>query len=425
MLTFILILLSLTIIAIWLDALCAAINSLSGGYIRSLEEDRTKNAEKWLKEQNEYSINLRALSYVSSIGFTCICYNKILDSQELLFRDQQLQDVKQLGLFLLLIFLFLVLKETLGGIWFSYYRYNLLRFSLPIIDILRLALKPYELLLLHSYNSAHKQDDSAADAQAEVSAENEILSLVEDDEKGELEEDERRMIKGVFDLNDKIAREAMTPRVDVKAVELSISISEAHKAFVSTNFSRLPVYKEKIDAIVGVIFARDFLDTVKVENSNLPKIMHNVHRVEENTPLDELLESFKKTQNHMAIVVDQYGGTSGIITIEDILEEIVGEIMDEFDDAAEEYNVALDDEGNLTSDARASIDLINERLQGPQLAEEEDYDTIGGYIYSEVSRIPLAGERIELKDYFAVILDADERSIISLKLIPKMSEEEA
>ena len=286
-------------------------------------------------------------------------------------------------------------------------------------------LKPYELLLLHSYNSAHKQDDSTADTPVEVSAENEILSLVEGDEKGELEEDERRMIKGVFDLNDKTAREAMTPRVDVEAVDMSISVSAAHKAFVSTNFSRLPVYKEKIDEIVGVIFARDFLDTEKVQKNTLPKIMHNVHRVDENTPLDELLESFKKTQNHMAIVVDQYGGTSGIITIEDILEEIVGEIMDEFDDAAEEYNVTLDDEGNLTSDARASIDLINEKLQGPPLVEEEDYDTIGGYIYSEVSRIPLAGERIELKDYFAEILEADERSIISLKLIAKASEEEA
>ena len=140
--------------------------------------------------------------------------------------------------------------------------------------------------------------------------------------------------------------------------------------------------------------------------------------------LDILLEEFKESQNHFAVVLDPYGGTAGIITIEDILEEIVGEIRDEYDDIGEEYEIKSLQGGEMILDAKAAIHDINKSLDETFLPESDDFDTIGGYIYTQISRIPVRGETIQLEKFDAHILHADDRSIIKIKLIPRKTAED-
>jgi putative hemolysin len=405
-------------VAIWLEAVRSAINSLSGGYVRSLDEKKARKAELWNKDKKAYSFVLRALSFILTISFTCFIYHVSFVKPLYTFENDQVQTIKQLIVFALLHCLYLICREAIGAVWLSTYRYSLLKLSMPIINILRMILKPYELILQNSYKHTKKNEEKNHDDQ-EASAEDEILSLVENDDKSQLEDDERRMIQGVFDLNDKIVKEAMTPRIDVIGINIDQTPEEAIKALSSTNFSRLPVYEENLDNIKGLIYAKDFLDQRNISSKNLKSYLHKSVLVPESTPLDDLLEEFRRSHHHMAIVQDEYGGTNGIITIEDILEEIVGEILDEYDDIDSEYEITSHEDESYTIDAKATIDDINKVITGPKLPDEDDFDNIGGCIYTAISRIPTQGEIIQLQDYEVCILAADERSILKIKLSPK------
>jgi len=421
---FLAILTILIVLAVWLDAVRAAINSLSGGYVRSLDENKRERAETWLNEQKEYGFILRSLSFLTTVTFTCYTYFYIVIEPIIVINIETIQNIKKAVVFFLLMFLFLILKETLGTVWFSFYRYNLLRFSMPALKIIRVFLKPYEFVLMHSFKKAQEREEETPVDNKDSIAENEILSLVEKGDFGELEEDEIRMIKGVFDLNDKQAREVMTPRVDVEAIPSDSTIKQAIQKFVETNFSRLPVYEDKIDNIVGIIYAKDFIDDTKL-NGDLKSLYHKPHYIPGSKALDKVLDEFRVSQNHFAVVLDQYGGTAGIITIEDILEEIVGEILDEYDNRHEEYEISVNSEGEVIVDAKAAIHDINKTLDENLLSESDDFDTIGGCIYTKISRIPRRGETITLDNYDAEILHADERSIVKIKLIPREEEEES
>jgi putative hemolysin len=421
MTTIILTLAALTLVAVWLDAVRAAVSSLSGGYIRSLEENKREKAEKWLDKKRELGFTLRALSFITTAAFTVFCFHHTVIKPIYQFNNEALQNVKEITVFCLLLLLFLIFKETLGTVWISYYRYTLLRYSLPTINILRIPLKFYEIVLMHSFKKAKARED-IANEDKEVSPEDEILSLVEGDNSGKLEDDERRMIQGVFDLNDTLVREAMTPRVKVNAINCEKSLEEAKEELVKSNYSRLPVYEEKIDTIVGVLYAKDFLNKEKTKNGTIKSLMHEVMFTPETKPLDELLENFKKSQCHFAVVNDEFGGTAGIITIEDILEEIVGDIKDEYDYDEDEQIQVLKG-GGLIVDAEVTLGDINKLMPHNNIPDHDDYETISGCIYSELSRIPAVGEVIELNKYTAVILSADERSIIKLKLTPKLKDE--
>ena len=414
---------ALSAIAVWLDAVRAAVSSISGGYVRSLDENKRERAGKWLEQQKEYGFILRSLSFCTTVAFTCYTYYHVIINPFFTFKGDTFQITKRAFAFFLILVLYLILKETLGTIWISFYRYNLLKFSLPAIKVIRIFLKPYELILMYSFKKAGEREEVAPEENKDSIAENEILSLVEGDDNGELEEDEIRMIKGVFDLNDKVVKEVMTPRVKVEAIESKFTVKEAIDKFVETNLSRLPVYEDNIDNIVGILYAKDFIDEKKRQGS-LESLYHKPHVVSENRELDSLLEEFKSSQNHFAVVLDPYGGTSGIITIEDILEEIVGEILDEYDDISEEYEIKNLKDGELILDAKAAIHDINKTLDDTHLPESDDFDTIGGYIYTQVSRIPVKGEVIQLDSYQAHILHADERSIVKVKLTPNKPEED-
>ncbi|MCH2208499.1 MAG: hemolysin family protein [Lentisphaerales bacterium] len=401
--------------AIWLEASRSAVNSLSGGYIRSLEDIKSEKAEVWLKDKKPIAFALRSLSFLLTVCFTCYIYQISFITPLYTFKNDHLQSIKEILIFAGFHLIYLTLREVVGAIWLVPYRYTLLKISMPVINILRIFLKPYELILKDSYDRT-KNREVKHEEHKEVSAEDEILSLVENDDKSQLEEDERRMIQGVFDLNDKQVKEAMTPRTDVVGIAIDSTPKEALKKLAETNFSRLPVYDETIDKIKGVLYFKDFLTEEDISSKPLKKFLHKAVLVPEATPLDDLLEEFRRSHHHMAIVQDKYGGTSGIITIEDILEEIVGEILDEYDEIDEEYEISKQSDDSYNIDAKATITDINKILDSSKLPVSDDFNTIGGCIYSELSRIPTQGETIKIEDFSLTVLEADERSILKVKL---------
>jgi len=222
----------------------------------------------------------------------------------------------------------------------------------------------------------------------------EVLAVVEvGEEKGKIEEEEREMIHSIFELAQTAVREIMVPRVDMVAVERSSTVREALERITSQGHSRVPVYEERIDKIVGVVYAKDILRNPDEKALDLPveSVMREPFFVPEGKRVDDLMREFQREKVHLAIVVDEYGGTAGLVTLEDVLEEIVGEIEDEYD----REDVLFEKVGPDTAvvNAKIPIDDLNERFSIGLPADR--HDTLGGYLYDLVDRVPEEGESFE------------------------------
>ena len=232
-----------------------------------------------------------------------------------------------------------------------------------------------------------------------------------------MEETTGKMIRGILDLDETLVKEIMTPRVDVIGVELATSVKDLRKTIVSCGHSRIPVYERNIDSILGVVYSKNMLDDETVSDAtSLKDIMHEAVYIPESKNVDQLLKEFQQNKVHIAVVLDEYGGTAGIVTLEDILEEIVGEIADEFDGEEEEDQpLSVSEDGWLELDGRTELEDVGEVLD-LYLEEDEDNVTIGGFISSNLGRIPKPGEQIKLDDFEADIIDADERRLTKLRI---------
>lgn len=220
----------------------------------------------------------------------------------------------------------------------------------------------------------------------------ELLRLVEMEEsQGGIEADEREMIRSIFELEDTIAREVMVPRIDIVAISTEETVDDALALVVEKGFSRLPLYEDTIDNIVGVIYAKDLIRCLaEGRRPPLKEVARPPHFVPESKKADELLDELRKDKVHIAIVVDEYGGTAGIVTIEDLIEEIVGEIQDEYD--VEEPTIEMVSETEAIVDARVSLDQLNEMFHLG--IEGEDYDTVGGFLYDRLGKVPSPGDEV-------------------------------
>lgn len=230
-----------------------------------------------------------------------------------------------------------------------------------------------------------------------------LLTMVEmGEEDGAVLEEEHDMIIGVLEADETLVREIMVPRVDMVAVEVNDPVEEVLRKIVESGFSRIPVYENTTDNIVGVLYTKDLLASgllnhwSRQESISVGKIMRTAYFVPEAKNVADLLSEMKSLHIHLAIVVDEYGGTAGIVTIEDLLEEIVGEIQDEYDGDEEEGAIELD-EGEWLVDARLPIDEVNELLDVD--LPDDQVDTIGGLAYLWFGRIPATGEMVSQDDY--------------------------
>ncbi|MDD3953311.1 MAG: hemolysin family protein [Lentisphaeria bacterium] len=302
---------------------------------------------------------------------------------------------------------------------------RLLVFFLPLFKLATWLFSPLVFPLDIWIQRIREQDDDPLNL-GKVTAEDEILSLVEDDEEEEpgaasssgLELDEKRMLNGVINLDKTFVHEIMTPRVDMDVLPETASIEEMKKTIAETGHSRIPIYHQSIDSISGIVYAKDLLDDARVEKAaNVRAIAHSPVFIPESKNVSDLLDEFRQTRNHLAIVLDEYGGTAGVVTIEDILEEIVGEIRDEYDhDEPSTPEVPhLEEDGSLINDGRMTIWEVNQLLD-VEISEEQGFDTLGGYIMASQGKIPKKGEHLITEHLEIDIIDADRRKLILVKV---------
>lgn len=249
------------------------------------------------------------------------------------------------------------------------------------------------------------------------------LMFIEGEEAGAIEEEEREMIKGVIDFGTTTVREIMVPRIDMVAVSDDSSWEEISEVFERSGHSRLPVYHEKIDEVIGMLYVFDLMRAGKPPaGKSLREIIRPVAFVPESKKVQDLLHEFRQKQMFMAIVVDEYGGTAGLVTLEDVLEEIFGEIQDEYD--VEELPVANLGEGLFVLDARMHR-YEAEELLGIKLPEGE-YETVGGFVFEQLGRIPRKGESFQYDNFQVTILDATSRAVsrVKFQFVPAASRRE-
>lgn len=235
---------------------------------------------------------------------------------------------------------------------------------------------------------------------------------------------EKKLLLAVAAFRDRIAREIMVPRINVYSISTDKSIEECAKEFTQEGYSRIPVYDQNVDNIIGVILSKDILDYLTKSfidpqlyslTKSIKLLVKPVLFCPETKKISNLLQEFKSSQIHLAIVVDEYGGTEGIVTIEDILEVLVGEIEDEYD-TEEEHHFVQDPNGGYTTNAKTSlIDLENEI--GIHIPTSPNYDTIGGFIVNEAGFIPKKGWKIHHDTFYLEVLSSDEKSINKVRII--------
>ena len=257
--------------------------------------------------------------------------------------------------------------------------------------------------------------------------EEEIRTIVsEGHREGLLEEDAREMIQGVMELSDVDVAKVMTPRTDVVMMSVDLSWEKIVQFVIGSAHTRIPVHGKTRDDIVGILYVKDLLPLMASDEITPPirEILRTPHYVPETKRLDDLLEEFQQTHNHMALVLDEYGGVSGLVSIEDVLEEIVGDIVDEYDKEAEE-EFRIIDERTVEVLARVHLDEINERFD-LEIPEDGDYDTIGGFIFSQLGHIPMVGEEISWGKLRIEVTEASLRRIEKVQLfLPELRRDTA
>jgi CBS domain containing-hemolysin-like protein len=249
--------------------------------------------------------------------------------------------------------------------------------------------------------------------------EEEMLRFLEiEDAEGEIEDEERKMIRAVFVLEETAVREIMTPRTDFVAADADSNVHDVVRLIISRGYSRIPIYDDNLDNIVGIIYAKDLFRYLAEDR--LPKQLRDVARtaffVPESKRLDDLLTDMRKQRVHMAIVVDEYGGTAGLVTIEDLVEEIVGEIEDEYDRVEHPIVQVSGDEALL--DGRVSIWDVNE-LFGSDI-EAEDFDTVGGCVFHMLGRVPAVGDVVDADGLTLTVLSVDGHRVRRVRAVRRV-----
>lgn len=243
-----------------------------------------------------------------------------------------------------------------------------------------------------------------------------IDTVIAEEELNDLNLEEKDMIRGIVELSDTTIKEVIVPRIDVVFISDEIDEEELYKVLIESGHSRFPVYRETIDNVIGVLYVKDlFSRIVTKEKINIDEIIRKPYFVPESMKLDALLKEFKHRRVHIAIAVDEYGGVSGIVCMEDIIEEIVGDIQDEFDN--EDEDILSIGEGIFLCDARVNIEDFNEELSMD--ISDDDYDTLGGFVFDLFGKIPVRFEKVSYGDVDFIIQSMEGHKINTIKVVKK------
>jgi len=246
----------------------------------------------------------------------------------------------------------------------------------------------------------------------ELSAAEIRLIVEQGSQQGVLEAEEEQMISAVMSLSDSKLHEVMVPRIDIVAIDQEATFDEAVEVVLKEGHSRTPLYRESVDHIVGILYAKDLLRLIAAggPRPRLRDIMRPALFVPESQSVDDLLHELQRRKVHMAVVLDEYGGTAGLVTIEDLLEEIVGEIQDEFDEE-EPMKVEIGP-GEVILDGRADIDDLTELVEPAlELEDDEEYDTLGGFVYHRIGRVPVVGDAVVIEPFVITVIKVSGRRV--------------
>ncbi len=257
--------------------------------------------------------------------------------------------------------------------------------------------------------------------------EEDLITLIDaGKDEGVIEEEEKEMIKNIFEFGDTLVKEVMIPRVDMACIPSDTKLGSILKLIKKMGHSRIPVYEETIDSIIGIFYAKDLLGIyeqwyISKEKFDLKEIIRKAYFVPENKKIDELLDIFQKDRIQIAIAIDEYGGTAGLITMEDVVEEVVGEIIDEYDKEIKLFEMTGDN--IVIADAIISIDKINEILNIE--IPENDFETLGGFIFDLLGRVPRKGEKIKYQNFQIIIERVVKNRIRRVKIIKEIPQTES
>ena len=290
---------------------------------------------------------------------------------------------------------------------------RVLEVLLPTFAPIARALGPMTRWIARSVASTRRSPQATPDEAADEANEAAKAYIHTAEQEGLIQTEERRLLQSIVDFGDALVREVMTPRPDIVAIRDDATIGDVRALFREQEYSRFPVYKDSLDNIAGFIFVKDL---VTLESTDDPRPIAALLRpavvVPETKRVPELLKQFQRQQTQCAIVVDEYGGTAGLVTIEDLLEEIVGEIRDEYD--VESEPVVDEGQGRFLFSGKVNIDEVTQRLNVE--IEREGFETVGGYLLSHIGRVPAVGERFELDGLRVEILDAERRRINKVRM---------
>jgi len=326
-----------------------------------------------------------------------------------------LQTTDYLTAFAAAILIFSIFSLMIPHAWAKYAGEKILVLTYKILMLFAMPVWPI-LHVFQLYDNLVRRLAGASEPTPERQEEEFLTDLELQKLKGVVDEEEQEMIESVLGLSETTAGEIMTPRTDMTAVEVSSGPQAILDAITSTGHSRVPVYENNIDNVVGFIYAKDLLTEVGKNpvDFKLQEKLRPAYFIPETKSLRELLHEFQNQKLHIAVVVDEYGGTAGIISIEDILEELVGEITDEYEKSGPRYIKKIDP-NTIEADAKTPLYDLNNQC-ALNLPESEDYDTIGGFVLSHLGYVPQTGESFDYKNLKFFIVAAETRRIKRLRI---------
>ena len=319
--------------------------------------------------------------------------------------------------FLITAALVIIFVVAIPASWARYGSERLLARSLPLLSLLLTVFRPLASALQLADPFFRRLAGANGDENGNGDISEQVLNVVEDHDAGNsVDEEQKEMLEAVFELPTTDVDEIMTPRTDIDGIAMSATLDEVKRAALEMGHSRIPVYEQSLDHITGILYVKDLIQLLgNHQPFDLKQLLREPLLVPRSKSIRDLLAEFKAQKVHIAIVVDEYGGTAGLITIEDILEEIVGEIHDEYEAEEESELIQPIDADAAEVDARLHVDDLNDHFR-IQLPEDQDYDTVGGFVVTTLGHIPREGESFHVGDLRFTVTAAERTKVLKVKV---------
>jgi len=395
--------------------------------LRIFSHVKLQDAFKASNKKEDYeALASQVAENAEELVLTCWLYRLVLNMLILLLLVATISELRQSNsvlsyiiAFIIAMVIFSTFSLAIPHAWAKYAGEKVLSRTYRLLIFFSMIASPF-LYIFRLYDGFIRRLAGIAETtpqeQQEEKQEEFLTGLEQHRTEGVLDEEEQEMIENVLELSSSTADEIMTPRTDIVAVEVNADLHKVLDTINEAGHTRVPVYDDNIDNIVGLIYAKDLLPEIGKNPTDfkLCDKMRKAYFVPETKPLRALLHEFQNQKLHIAVVLDEYGGTAGIVTLEDILEELVGEITDEYEETPPEPIKKISRD-TIEADARTSVDEINDEFD-LDLPEDEDYETIGGFVFSRLGYIPKTGESFDYENLKFTIASAETRKIKRIQI---------